>query len=105
MDIQNVIDIAISAGSTILEIYDDPKLSDQVDYKDDKSPLTLADTASHKVIMEGLTELDPDIPIISEEGKDISFPLRENWNPFWLVDPLDGTKEFIKKNGEFTVNI
>ena len=105
MDIKKVIEIATAAGAAILEIYNDPRLSARVDYKDDQSPLTLADTASHKVIMEGLMSLDPDIPIISEEGKDISFDLRQFWNPFWLVDPLDGTKEFIKRNGEFTVNI
>ena len=105
MDIQKVIEIAKAAGAKILEIYDDPGLSTSVDYKADQSPLTLADTASHQVIMDGLIKMEPDIPIISEEGKDISFELRQNWDPFWLVDPLDGTKEFIKRNGEFTVNI
>ncbi len=105
MDIQKVTRIAINAGASILEIYNDETLSSSIAYKKDQSPLTLADTASHKVIMAGLKELAPDVPIISEEGKDISFDLRQDWNPFWLVDPLDGTKEFIKRNGEFTVNI
>lgn len=76
-----------------------------VEIKDDKSPLTAADKASHAVIVAGLQELTPDIPVLSEEGKDIPYEVRRNWRRFWLVDPLDGTKEFIKRNGEFTVNI
>ena len=74
-------------------------------YKDDASPLTEADRRSHKVIESGLKELNEAIPIISEEGKEIPYKDRKGWNCFWLVDPLDGTKEFIKRNGEFTVNI
>ena len=76
-----------------------------VEFKDDRSPLTAADKASHDVIMAGLRQHFPEIPILSEEGKDIPYAERKDWQRFWLVDPLDGTKEFIKRNGEFTVNI
>ena len=85
-----------------MEIYDGDH---GVEYKDDKSPLTAADKAAHDVIVAGLRELTPDIPVLSEEGKDIPYGQRKSWQRFWLVDPLDGTKEFIKRNGEFTVNI
>ncbi|MDN5204039.1 3'(2'),5'-bisphosphate nucleotidase CysQ [Fulvivirgaceae bacterium BMA10] len=105
IEIQNLIKIARKAGNEILRIYNDENASTVVDHKDDNSPLTLADKASHKVIEEGLTKLYPNIPIISEEGNDISYETRKHWNTFWLVDPLDGTKEFINRNGEFTVNI
>jgi len=74
-----------------------------IEFKGDDSPLTRADIASHNVIAEALKETA--LPILSEEGKDISYAIRKNWDLFWLVDPLDGTKEFIKRNGEFTVNI
>ncbi|MEM8967921.1 MAG: 3'(2'),5'-bisphosphate nucleotidase CysQ [Bacteroidota bacterium] len=100
-----LLDIAIAAGEKILEIYHDSDFSQVVNFKDDDSPLTLADKASHEIIVAGLKEFFPDIPIISEEGKDIAYEERKDWNPFWLVDPLDGTKEFIKRNGQFTVNI
>lgn len=73
--------------------------------KADGSPLTLADLASHKIIQQGLHELTPEIPIISEEGPAISFSQRSSWSKHWLVDPLDGTAEFIRGNGEFTVNL
>ncbi|MBD3376114.1 3'(2'),5'-bisphosphate nucleotidase CysQ [candidate division KSB1 bacterium] len=76
-----------------------------VQTKDDNSPLTRADKASHRLIKAGLYDLFPDIPLISEEGRDQPFEQRQSWSQFWLVDPLDGTKEFIKRNGEFTVNI
>lgn len=92
------------AGEKIMEIYNDT--SDwNVEVKADDSPLTKADKEAHLVIMKGLNELEMSFPIISEEGKSISFEERKDWNPFWLVDPLDGTKEFIKRNGQFTVNI
>lgn len=100
-----LLDIAIAAGKKILEIYHDSDFSQVVDFKADQSPLTLADEASHEVIVAGLKKQFPEIPIISEEGKDISYDERKAWDPFWLVDPLDGTKEFIKRNGQFTVNI
>ena len=100
---KEILSIAKIAGDEILKIYNSPNLG--ITYKDDKSPLTLADKASNKVIEESLIKLTPNIPILSEEGKNIEFNKREKWNMFWLIDPLDGTKEFIKKNGEFTVNI
>lgn len=93
---------AREAGKAILEVYS----SDfAVEHKDDKSPLTLADKRSHEVIEKRLSALDSAIPILSEEGKGIPYEERKNWEYFWLVDPLDGTKEFVKRNGEFTVNI
>ena len=94
------------AGEAILEVYD----SDfAVEQKDDKSPLTLADKRSHeiieKVLEQTITVNNSTVPILSEEGKEIPYDERIKWEYFWLVDPLDGTKEFIKRNGEFTVNI
>lgn len=100
-----VASIAKKAGDAIMQIYNDPKFSKVVDFKSDKSPLTLADIASNNVIIASLNKNYPDVPIISEEGKDTPYILRKNWEYYWLVDPLDGTKEFIKRNGEFTVNI
>ena len=91
------------AGLAILDVY---KQDFDVSYKEDKSPLTLADQRSHDIIVGHLA--DPSVkslPILSEEGKGIPFEQRRAWEYFWLIDPLDGTKEFIKRNGEFTVNI
>ncbi len=105
IDIELLKKIAVSAGNEIEKIYFDKTLSQEVDYKSDNSPLTLADTTSNRVIVSSLKKHYPEIPILSEEGKSISFSERKNWKTFWLVDPLDGTKEFIKRNGEFTVNI
>jgi 3'(2'), 5'-bisphosphate nucleotidase len=96
--------IAITAGDAIMEIYNDESRFNFVYTKPDNSPLTLADSASHQLILDELQEISDD-PIISEEGKDIPYEKRKDWKRFWLVDPLDGTKEFIKRNGEFTVNI
>ena len=95
------IQAAISAGTAILEVYRSAAF--EVEEKADKSPLTLADRRSHEVIVGYLTPFD--IPILSEEGRDIPYRDRKQWDTYWLIDPLDGTKEFIKKNGEFTVNI
>lgn len=96
------LEIARTAGNKILEIYG----SDfEVETKADESPLTAADQASHRHIVDSLRTLTPDIPVWSEESASIEFSERKNWDRFWLVDPLDGTKEFIKRNGEFTVNI
>ncbi|MCB0508513.1 MAG: 3'(2'),5'-bisphosphate nucleotidase CysQ [Chitinophagales bacterium] len=100
--LNQIIDIAINAGNAILEIY---QQDIAVEIKSDNSPLTLADKKSNEIIVNGLKNLTPEIPIISEENKLIDYAERKNWNQYWLVDPLDGTKEFIKKNGEFTVNI
>jgi len=94
--------VAHEAGEAILEVYE----SDfAVEHKADKSPLTLADRRAHDIIDSALTRLYPDIPILSEEGREIPFEERRAWPCLWLVDPLDGTKEFVKRNGEFTVNI
>lgn len=100
--IHNIIEIANLAGKAILEIY---QKDFSVEYKDDKSPLTEADKVSNEIIVDALKELTPEIPIISEENKLIEYEVRKSWKKCWLVDPIDGTKEFIKKNGEFTVNI
>lgn len=100
-----ILDIAREAGEKILEIYADEASFAHVDMKADDSPLTLADQAAHIHIAKRLEEVSPDIPLLSEEGKHIAYEERKAWNKFWLVDPLDGTKEFIKRNGEFTVNI
>ena len=105
IDINALKDIAVKAGDEILKIYHDKALSGEVDYKSDNSPLTLADQASNEVIVNALKSLYPDIPVLSEEEKHTEYEIRKHWNRFWLVDPLDGTKEFIKRNGEFTVNI
>lgn len=102
MNINKVCDIAQKAGTAIMEIYQSPFT---VEMKSDDSPLTAADRAAHVIIESGLQQLYPEIPLLSEEGKCISYEVRNTWKRFWLVDPLDGTKEFIKKNGEFTVNI
>ncbi|MEO1023713.1 MAG: 3'(2'),5'-bisphosphate nucleotidase CysQ [Bacteroidota bacterium] len=100
--ILSVIKLAEEAGKKILEFYDDEI---EVTSKNDDSPLTKADLAAHHHIVNGLGHLTPNIPIISEESGVPVYEERKNWTKFWLVDPLDGTKEFIKKNGEFTVNI
>lgn len=97
-----VVAIAREAGARILEIY---KGEFEVTAKADDSPLTAADMASHRAIMAGLRQLTPEVPILSEESAEVSFEERASWDEYWLVDPLDGTKEFIKRNGEFTVNI
>ncbi|NNC88075.1 MAG: 3'(2'),5'-bisphosphate nucleotidase CysQ [Akkermansiaceae bacterium] len=93
---------ARQAGARILEIYG---RDFEVDYKEDQSPLTEADRAANDVIMEFLRADHPAVPVISEENRQLGYDERKDWKRFWLVDPLDGTKEFIKKNGEFTVNI
>jgi len=92
---------AIEAGNAILQVYHSSDF--KIEEKDDKSPLTQADRRAHEVIVKHLSEFG--IPVLSEEGKNIPYDERKNWDTFWIVDPLDGTKEFIKKNGEFTVNI
>ena len=101
-DILNINNIVYDAGQAILDIYD---TAFEVEIKSDNSPLTIADQNSHMIIESGLKSLFPNIPILSEEGRDIPYSERKKWNTFWLVDPLDGTKEFVKRNGEFTVNI
>ena len=101
-----ILKICKDAGDKILEVYEREDFESVTDFKADDSPLTLADKLSHEVIDAALREHFPNIPIISEEGTEtITKEERQSWEYFWLVDPLDGTKEFIKKNGEFTVNI
>lgn len=102
IDINDIITIAKRAGEAIMEIY---AKDFNVEYKDDKSPLTEADQRANEIIVDGLNALSVQFPILSEEGKEIPYEERKGWEYFWMVDPLDGTKEFIKKNGEFTVNI
>ena len=102
INIQDVVTIAKEAGSAIMQIY---KKDFAVEYKHDDSPLTIADKKANDIIEYGLNQLSVNFPILSEEGKDIAYEDRKYYEYFWLVDPLDGTKEFVKKNGEFTVNI
>ena len=97
-----IVELAQAAGDAILEVY---ATDFDVQAKDDESPLTQADMASHLRIVARLQQLTPDIPIISEEGGLPDFPVRGAWSRYWLIDPLDGTKEFVNRNGEFTVNI
>lgn len=107
MDYKELLNIAlkasVDAGNKIMEIYTDPAQDFGIERKADNSPLTLADKAAHRCIIQYLEPTG--IPVLSEEGAHQPFEERAGWERFWLVDPLDGTKEFIKKNGEFTVNI
>jgi 3'(2'), 5'-bisphosphate nucleotidase len=100
--IDPIVSLAIDAGQEILEVY---ATDFDVQSKDDESPLTQADLASHRCIVAGLEALTPDLPIISEEEELPSFEERGQWQRYWLIDPLDGTKEFVNRNDEFTVNI
>jgi 3'(2'), 5'-bisphosphate nucleotidase len=100
--LEQICEIAKAAGAAIMEVYE---RGFNVEAKGDDSPLTCADRASHCIIADGLRRGWPDIPILSEEGREAPYAERRQWKRFWLVDPLDGTKEFIKRNGEFTVNI
>ena len=97
----DVSNIALNAGREIMNYYNS---NSHVLTKEDKSPLTEADLASNNIIIEKLRLLNDNIPILSEESL-VEWEERKNWNTYWLIDPLDGTKEFINKNGEFTVNI
>jgi 3'(2'), 5'-bisphosphate nucleotidase len=100
--VEPIVALSRKAGDSILEVY---ATDFDVQAKDDESPLTQADMASHKVIERGLRDLTPDLPIISEESGLPEFEERSQWDRYWLIDPLDGTKEFVNRNGEFTVNI
>jgi 3'(2'),5'-bisphosphate nucleotidase len=99
-DIEGVIDIAKNAGDAIMKVYHKEL---DIEYKDDKSPVTQADLIANEVIVNGLSKISS-YPVVTEESQ-VSYSVRKNWNKYWLVDPLDGTKDFIAKNGEFTVNI
>jgi len=108
IDIQDIVKIAKDAGKAIMKIYNQ---NFDVEYKTDSSPLTIADIKANEIIVTALNQLSvnsflqQNIPILSEEGRSIPYDERKNWEYFWLIDPLDGTKEFVKKNGEFTINI
>jgi 3'(2'), 5'-bisphosphate nucleotidase len=102
IDLEKITQIAREAGEAILEVY---KKDFGVEFKADQSPLTLADKKANEIICQGLKEFYPEIPILSEENKQIPYSERKDWQTYWCVDPLDGTKEFVKRNGEFTVNI
>lgn len=102
INIQDIKDLAFRAGQAILSIYDE---SYDVQYKKDRSPVTKADMLSNYIICTELQKLYPNIPILSEENKEVPYAIRKHWEYFWCIDPLDGTKEFMKKNGEFTINI
>jgi 3'(2'), 5'-bisphosphate nucleotidase len=97
-----LLDIVARAGDAIVEVYG---TDFDVENKSDQSPLTQADLAAHEIIAEALARLTPEIPLISEESEPPGFATRSGWDRYWLVDPLDGTKEFVNRNGEFTVNI
>jgi 3'(2'), 5'-bisphosphate nucleotidase len=94
--------LARDAGAAIMRVY---AQDFAVETKDDDSPLTAADLAAHRIIVAGLAALTPDIPVLSEEAAEIPWATRRTWSRLWVVDPLDGTREFVKRNGEFTVNI
>ncbi|MBW3020077.1 3'(2'),5'-bisphosphate nucleotidase CysQ [Candidatus Woesearchaeota archaeon] len=101
-DIELIKNIAREAGEEVMRIY---KKDFKVEYKNDASPLTEADIAANDIIVRFLKVNFPNIPILSEETKNASYEERKNWNKFWLIDPIDGTKGFVMKNGEFTINI
>ena len=94
--------IAREAGAAIMDVY---ARDFDVTKKADSSPLTIADMRSHEIIVKALHALTPEVPILSEEASEVPFEVRAKWARYWLVDPLDGTKEFVSRNGEFTVNI
>lgn len=101
--LSKIVSLAIDAGTAIMEVYKSDDFGETL--KSDNSPLTKADIAANNVIVAGLKSLTPDLPILSEECKQTEYEERRGWDRYWLVDPLDGTKEFIKRNGQFTVNI
>lgn len=101
--LEPVISLARRAGGKVLEIYEKEDIG--VLAKEDMSPLTEADLASHEIILKGLNEMEPHWPVLSEESRETPFGERRGWERYWLVDPLDGTKEFLKRTGEFTINI
>ncbi|MCF6172870.1 MAG: 3'(2'),5'-bisphosphate nucleotidase CysQ [Campylobacteraceae bacterium] len=102
INLEDIIIIAKKAGDAIMQIYNKDFI---IEYKDDNSPLTEADIKANQIICKNLERFYPNIPIMSEENKEVPFKIRKEWQYYWCIDPIDGTKEFIKKNGEFTVNI
>jgi 3'(2'), 5'-bisphosphate nucleotidase len=103
LNIDDIIKIAREAGEAIMTVYGRADFG--IELKEDVSPLTHADLAAHRIIVARLRALDPALPVLSEESREVPYETRRNWERYWLVDPLDGTKEFIKRNDEFTVNI
>ena len=101
--INDIITIAVHAGKAIMEIYNSDDFG--IESKSDESPLTKADLAANEIIVESIKKLNLGYPIMTEENVQVDYQERKNWERYWLIDPLDGTKEFIKRNGEFTVNI
>ncbi len=102
INLKEIVDIAIDAGKSIMKIYNKDFT---IEYKNDKSPLTEADLKANEIICSSLKKLYPNIPIMSEENNQTKYEIRKKWEYYWCIDPIDGTKEFIKKNDEFTVNI
>lgn len=102
MEIESLIALVQQAGVAVMDIYQEDF---SIAQKSDNSPLTEADLAAHHILVDGLFKLTPQIPVLSEESDDFVKKERLNWSVYWLIDPLDGTKEFIKKNGEFTINV
>ena len=102
IDLKDIENIALKAGKAVMDIY---RSDFSIEYKKDDSPLTQADLKANEIICNALEGLYKDIPILSEENKQIPYSIRKNWEYYWCIDPIDGTKEFIKKNGEFTINI
>ncbi len=100
----DVVELVRQAGRATMTYYDAPETAD-VREKDDRSPVTLADEVAHGILVEGLRRIEPSIPVVSEEAAADGYETRRSWRRFWLVDPLDGTKEFIKHRAEFTVNV
>jgi 3'(2'), 5'-bisphosphate nucleotidase len=101
--LDRVVALSIEAGDAIMAVYDRPIL--KATPKKDKSPLTMADLVSHQTIMQGLDRFTPELPVLSEESETTPYETRREWAVFWMLDPLDGTREFLERNGEFTVNI
>lgn len=99
---EDMVRLVRAANAEVMRVYGRPG---DVQLKADQSPLTEADLASHRVLVDGLARLDPSLPVISEESGLPDYALRQTWSAYWLIDPLDGTKEFIARNGEFTVNL
>lgn len=102
--LDQVIELSVQAGEAILDVYNSEEGFNTVS-KADSSPVTDADHAAHNLLLPVLQQIDPDVPVLSEESSLPDFETRASWETYWIIDPLDGTKEFIKRNGEFTVNI
>jgi 3'(2'), 5'-bisphosphate nucleotidase len=102
--LNDVIELSVQAGEAILDVYNSDRGFNTVE-KADSSPVTDADHAAHNLLLPALSQIEPNVPVLSEESNLPDFEARASWGTYWIIDPLDGTKEFIKRNGEFTVNI